>query len=224
MSEHASNFKKVFRETARQSNRYNVFRDWVFCVSIAIENAFLKCPEKEAEYLSIVGKYKKEDVDRFAQMHAELVMALEEKTGDILGELFMELEISSSHLGQFFTTYSICKLMSELNTDQSIEDIINTKGYVSISEPTCGSGSMLIAFSEVMRERGYNPQRQAVFHAVDLDPVAAKMAYIQLSVLGLVAKVTVGNTLSLEFTETMKTPAGYLWGAQKLNDSALQPA
>lgn len=212
MNTHVVNFKKIFQETAKQSNRYDVFRDFVYCVSIAIENAFLKCENKETEYLSIVGKYKKEDVSRFTEMYAELVLAFDYKPGDILGELFMELEISSAHLGQYFTPFSLCKVMAELNVGENLDEQLSKNGYITVSEPASGSGSMLIAFSESMRGKGYNPQRQIYFHAIDLDPVAAKMAYIQLSTLGLVAEVVIGNTLTLEFRETMKTPAYYLWG------------
>lgn len=217
MNTHVVNFKKIFKETAPQLNRYDVFRDFVFCVSIALENAFLKCENKESDYLRIVGKYRKVDVMRFSEMYAELVLAFEYKPSDILGQLFMELEISSAHLGQYFTPFSISKVMAELNIGVDLDEKLSKHGYINVSEPASGSGSMLIAFSESMREKGYNPQSQIYFHAIDLDPVAAKMAFIQLAILGLVAEVVIGNTLTLEFSETMKTPGYYLWGHRLKN-------
>jgi len=212
MNEHVRNFKTIFNNTAKHNNRYDVFRDFVFLTSIAIENAFLKCNEKEEEYLNIIGKYSSDDANRFATLYAELVMAFELETSDVLGQIFMELEISSKNLSQYFTPYSLCKVMASVNIGSGFDDKLSERGYITVSEPASGSGSMIIAFSECMLEEGYNPQRQMYFQAIDLDPVAARMAYIQLSTLGLVGEVVIGNTLSLEFTSTMKTPAYYLWG------------
>lgn len=228
MNTHEQNFKKIFKLTARQSNRYDVFRDFVFIASIAIENAFLKCEKKESDYLKIVEKYKADDIERFTKMYAELIMALEYEPSDILGKLFMELEISSSCIGQFFTPYSICKTLADLSIGLDFNKRLSELGYVSVSEPASGSGSMLIAFSHCMIEKGYNPQREMYFQAIDLDPVAARMAYIQLSLLGLVGEVVIGNTLTLEFHETLRTPAYYLWGnslkrsSQFKNSNALE--
>ena len=65
---------------------------------------------------------------------------------------------------------------------------------------------MPIAFAEVMKEKGYNPQKQLLVIAQDLDIKAVHMAYIQLSLLGLQAKVYHMNTLTLETYSEWKTP------------------
>ncbi|TVU70353.1 N-6 DNA methylase [Pseudoalteromonas distincta] len=212
MNIHSLNFKKIFKNTAPQTNRYDVFRDFIFMASIAIENVFLKSEEKESDYMRIVNKYKPDDIERFTQMYAELILALDSEPSDILGSLFMELEIGSASLGQFFTPYPVCKMLSELSIGADFDEKLSKTGYISVSEPASGSGSMLIAFSQSMLDKGYNPQRQMTFQAIDLDPIAARMAYIQLSLLGLVGEVVIGNTLTLDFHETLKTPAFYLWG------------
>lgn len=54
--------------------------------------------------------------------------------------------------------------------------------------------------------------------AIDIDPVAAQMAYIQLSLLHIPAVIIQGNTLSMELRDQWVTPAHVLgnWG-QRLN-------
>ncbi len=44
---------------------------------------------------------------------------------------------------------------------------------------------------------------------IDIDPVAADMAYIQLSLLGIVAEVVTGNTLTMQFNRVQYTPVYY---------------
>lgn len=63
------------------------------------------------------------------------------------------------------------------------------------TEPTCGSGANLIAIANLMREKKFNYQQNAYFVAQDIDPLVAKMCYIQLSLLGCPGVVIIGNTL-----------------------------
>ncbi|MGP0897066.1 SAM-dependent DNA methyltransferase, partial [Serratia sp. CY83726] len=44
---------------------------------------------------------------------------------------------------------------------------------------------------------------------VDIDPVAARMCYIQLSLLGIPARVVIGNSLTLKYQREMYTPFWY---------------
>ena len=55
---------------------------------------------------------------------------------------------------------------------------------------------MLIAAATAFREYGVNYHTNVVFTGQDIDPVVAKMAYIQLSLLGCPGYVTVGNSLT----------------------------
>jgi hypothetical protein len=44
---------------------------------------------------------------------------------------------------------------------------------------------------------------------IDIDPVAADMAFIQLSLLGIAAEVVTGNTLTMKFNRVRYTPVYY---------------
>jgi hypothetical protein len=69
---------------------------------------------------------------------------------------------------------------------------------------------MVIGLAQAMRARGLNPQQQLHVTAIDKDPTAAHMCFVQLSLLGLPAVVHVGDTLRLEFREAYRTPFHHL--------------
>lgn len=224
---HIQAFKRLFNETARYENRYSVFRDWVMMSAIALNNAFLKSESLEEEYLGIVKRYKKDDAVRMAHLLAEVVQGLEVYPCDFLGSLFMELELGSDRMGQFFTPFEISKMMALL-THGDVIDELSDQPFIRAHEPACGSGSMIIAFAQVMYEKGLNPQQQLWVSCVDLDPVAAMMAYIQLSLLSIPGEIIVGNSLSMQYTRVMRTPAHYLglwdYKLRRKNDSVKSPA
>jgi hypothetical protein len=202
-------FVKIFKETARYHHRYEVFRDFVTVSAIALENACLKSPELEEEYFAVIARYKPEDLTRFAQLHAQIVMGLEACMCDFLGSIFMELELGSDHMGQFFTPSNMSDLMAALTIGERIAELDHTP-YITMDECTYGAGGMVIAAAKYMLEKGYNPQKQLLVSCTDIDPVAARMCYIQLSLLGISACVRVGNTLTQVIQRTMLTPFWYM--------------
>ncbi|MDH2436764.1 N-6 DNA methylase [Pokkaliibacter sp. MBI-7] len=209
-------FISLFNQTARYHHRYKVFADFVTVAGIALHNAAAFDQELEQQYLDIVKQYEKDDVMRFTQLFAVLTMELESHPRDVLGELYMSLDISSGHLGQFFTPFSISRMMARLQLGNNDPYAENPHGFVSVSDPACGAGGMIIAFAEALQERGHSPQQQMWAQCIDIDPIAAWMCYIQLTLLHIPAEVIIGNTLSMAFSRRMYTLAHYLgdWSAK----------
>lgn len=201
-------FLSTFRETARYHHRYEVFSDFVKLTACALENLLLKSPDIEAEYLATIQRYEKADQQRMAQLYSWLIIGLDQDMGDFLGSLFMELELGSGNIGQYFTPFHLSELMAGLVAGDRLAALDN-EPYITLSEPTCGAGGMVIAFAKVMLARGYNPQTQLRADCVDIDPVAAGMCYIQLSLLGIPARVVIGNSLTLKYQREMYTPFWY---------------
>lgn len=218
MSVHKLEFKKIFNELNRRHNGYTVFRDFVTMSSISIQNSFLKDEALEEEYFSVIKKYSKKELDYFPELFAKLTFGLELNYGDFLGDLFMELEIGEAKMGQFFTPYSVSRMLSEVTAGDFSEQLKH-KSFITLSEPACGAGGMVIAFAEVMKNKGFNPQNQLFVECWDLDNTAAYMCYLQLSLLGIPAKVVIGNTLSQEVFKVLYTPMYYMgnWNC-KLNN------
>lgn len=60
---------------------------------------------------------------------------------------------------------------------------VERKGFVTVAEPSCGSGGMVIAFAEAMKKEGVNFQGAMHATCTDIDLKCAHMAYVQLSLL-----------------------------------------
>jgi type I restriction-modification system DNA methylase subunit len=208
-------FIDLFGETARYRNRWEVFQDFVTCSALALRNAIPQDPELEKEYLDIVGKYKKEDVYRFTELISHLVDILQAEPHDALGKLFMDLELGNKYRGQFFTPDSVSQLMAGLQMG-GLKEKIAEQGYISLSEPACGAGGMIMAVVKHMIEQGYNPSQHLFVEAWDVDKTAADMCFIQLALWHVPAEIVVGNTLTLEVREVMHTPSYHmgLWSAR----------
>ena len=73
-----------------------------------------------------------------------------------------------------------------------------------------GSGGMIIAYAETMKDKGYNYQHQLFVETVDIDEICFKMTYIQLSLLGIPAKVIRGDSLAMRYFEVYYTPFYFL--------------
>ena len=220
-------FVKTFNDIARHRHRYEVFRDFVTMAAIAVHNGIVRDEKLEAEYLQIVGRYSKEEATAFARLLGELVILLDPEPYDVLGRLYMELELGSTHTGQFFTPPELSELMARLSYGDALATL--DKPFVTLQEPACGAGGMVLAFVKVMLSHGHNPAERMWAHCQDVDRLAALMCYLQLALWNVPAVVVVGNTLALEAREVFYTPAHYLgfWDAKlrrREEDEGLQEA
>ncbi len=225
---HRKELMKLMREASYNHTIYDVFRDFCEMSAIAISNA-VDWPQRdarEAVYLERVKKYDAKTLAMFQKMFGCVVDELEAGMDDVLGKTYMELEISNKHSGQFFTPYSLCQTIAGMQIDDSLKEKIAERGFVTVNEPACGGGAMVIAFADELRKAGLDPQTQMHVTAQDLDPRSAHMTYIQLSLLHIPAVVLVANTLTLEVSSTWYTPAHIMggWGRKlRANDERLQP-
>ena len=212
--EQRSRFIKTFNGIARHKHRFEVFKDFVTMSAISLHNAVAKSEELEAEYMEIVKRYKREEVSQFPRLLANLVNMLEDEPHDALGGLYMELELGNTQNGQFFTPCEVSTLMAKLNYDDQIAEL--DKPFITLEDPACGAGGMILAFVKVMLGYQHNPSERLWARCVDVDRTAALMCYIQLSLWYVPAQIVVGNSLTLEVRETWHTPAHYVdsWDAK----------
>ena len=175
-----------------------------YMAACSISNAVDRQPEtwkaREASYLAAAKAYDKEELNGIAEMLGLTVKALEENPAqDFLGNLYMSLDFGSGWSGQFFTPWHVAEFMAEITfaDSPSLEEELKTKGFISVNDPACGAGCMLLAFVQACKKRGtVNYQRQVLFTGQDIDRVVAQMCYIQLSLLGCPGYVVVGDTLT----------------------------
>lgn len=180
-------------------SRWEVWSDWVTLSAIAISNATdaSHAEQREAQYRTISKKYTKPDMELFSEILALFVVALEENPDqDFLGELYMCLEFGNDTAGQFFTPYDVCYCMAQITADiPRLTQEIKDKGWISVNDPACGAGALLVAFANVCRKNDINYQTQVLFVAQDIDYLVGMMCYLQMSLLGMPGYVVIGDTL-----------------------------
>lgn len=117
------------------------------------------------------------------------------------GDLYMQLDMGSSALGQFFTPYTVSYAMAESSFDEkNAKAELSQKGYISVLEPTVGGGANVIAFCEVLKNHDINYQTQCVIVCQELSKSTALMCYTALSLIGCAAAVKIGDSLSDPYT------------------------
>ena len=188
----------LINDMSKYYSPHQVFSDWMEMYAISIANACTLLNSKlkqnrEQKYIEIVKKYKEVEQNRFPELCGMLVLALEQDMVDVLGNVYMGLESGSKHTGQFFTPNHISRLTARL-----MPLVTDTDGIIKFTEPTCGSGGMIIAYAKSLSEQGVNYQKKLEVIAQDIDYRCVHMCYIQLSLLGIKATVIRQNTLTLE--------------------------
>ncbi|MDK6079778.1 N-6 DNA methylase [Massilia varians] len=226
-TDHRTNIIKMIDEVGRRHGRQTVFRDFVTMSAVALSKLdFRQAEEREELYMQTVRKYTSDEAKTIAHMFAELQEGLSVAPRDILGEIYMQLELGNSKIGQYFTPHHICELMAELSMSDNVVEQVEKQGFITFSEPASGSGATIIAAMMAMQNRGLNYQRHAHVTAVDLDSTSAMMAYVQLSLLHVPAVVVHGNTLTLEEYSHWYTPAHIMgnWNSKLAQVSAERAA
>ncbi|MFT2794010.1 N-6 DNA methylase [Serratia sp. T13T92] len=202
-------FISVFAHTAQNMRRWDVFRDFITLAASELDMVRIRTPENIERSRQICDGYTAADHDNMKKLFCLMVTALEGEFHDFLGAIFMELELGSDQMGQFFTPYSIQLMMAKMLTGD-IAAVVQKQGWIELHEPACGAAGMVLAYAQCMLEAGLNPSEHLYVECIDIDPVAADMAFIQLSLLGIAAKVITGNALTTKFTRVRYTPIYYI--------------
>ncbi len=197
-SRFVKDFLAVFHKFNYRYSKWEVWNDFLYLAAVAMAN-LVPTPdreEREQRYLSIINKYPEELRDCFPEMLAIVTLALDANPEqDFLGSMYHRLQLHQEQKGQFFTPYHISHFMAEINMVGVDDEEMHRKGYISVSDPACGAGAMLIAFANVAKAHGINYQKEVLFFAQDIDLTATLMCYVQLSILGCPAIVIVGDSL-----------------------------
>ena len=192
--------KEIYSRFRYLSDRYGpwqVWTDFITMSACALDQADLSQRDaREAEYQSIVARYRPDELSRFTELCAFTVDALEENPSqDFRGDLFMRFDLGNSWKGQFFTPYNLCAAMAQI-TSSNLKDDLERRFWVPCNDPACGAGATLIAHANECRRQGVNYQTSVLYVGQDIDRPAALMCYVQLSLLGCPGYIVVGNTLT----------------------------
>ena len=221
MKNHAPQHKDIadILGMVRDRDHYTVIRDFFELSAISIRNNFDLGPEHanfEKRYMEIAQGYKKEYLEGFAKalglLGAKIRSAVEGNApfADWAGELYMDSGTSNGKAGQFFTPYSVSQCMARINFPK---DEVRAKlgddpnRVLTIYEPTCGAGGLIVASIDALNEAGVNYSWNAFVDCGDIDPRCVHMTYVTLSLLGVPAVVRLGDALMMEYRQNWFTPA-----------------
>lgn len=199
--ESQKNIVKTMESLVGRFSLWEIWQDFIIMSAIGIANVVDATyrEERERAYLERAKKYSPKELDVFADMLAEVVIAMDQNPDqDFLGELFMALDLGNEWKGQFFTPYSVCRAMAGMTCGGGLKSKIEQQGWVSVNDPACGAGALLIAFANECRRPGndVNYQTSVLFVAQDIDYLAGMMCYIQMSLLGCPGYVVIDDALA----------------------------
>lgn len=194
-------YKAEFDKLVTSRARWECWRDMVHIFALAISNAVDERfkEKREEEYHRILDGYTIDQLTTFCNLFSMLIDMMDEnvKRGsfeDVLGQMYMEMELGNDRNGQFFTPYNLTMMMSEMQINDAV-DAINAHGFITANDPACGAGATLIALADALHRVGINYQQKAFFVGCELDYTTALMCYIQLSLFGCAGYVRVGDSL-----------------------------
>ena len=187
---------KAIEKISGKYSAYEVFSDWIRCMAMSISNSVTPFhgalwKEREDLYMSTMNRYSQEEQEQLCEMTAWLVETLGDGPDDVLGTIYMESGMGSKTAGQFFTPFHL----SELTARIALPDMLK-EDKITLSEPSCGGGGMILAVAKELHERGINYQKKLRVVAQDLDWKGVYMCYVQLSLLGINAICVQGDTLA----------------------------
>ena len=187
------------------------------CGAIAISNRFdmVQYQEREERYLRINKKYEPAIQELITEIFAKIFILLTQQINpavgfnDYLGELYMCSGTSNGKTGQFFTPYCVSKVCAECAINENvIKDAIEQDKILTLGEPTCGAGGMVIAAVDVLYNKyHFNYSRNLVVECSDIDSRCVHMTYLQLALAGVPAVIFKRDSLSMQTWERWETPA-----------------
>lgn len=226
-TEYLATLETAIRQLAYRHHLFTVFRHFVELSALTLSNAAdpIHKAVREAQYLAIVTQYTSEEFQQFPPLLGMLALCLEHEPTDVLGVLYHRLEIHNEQTGQFFTPYPVCLMMAKMLVHDT-KHLALEQGFIRAHEPCVGSGAMVIALAQALREEGINYQQHLHVTAIDLDIIAVHMAYVQCTLLHIPAMILHGDTLRDETYSVWRTFAHVMgfWDAKLARDHRILPA
>jgi hypothetical protein len=224
--DYLATLEHTIRQLSYSQHLFTTFRHFVELSAIAFSNVAdpINKDAREAQYLAIVKQYTPEAFQKFPDLLGMLVACLEQETTDVLGVLYHRLELHNEQSGQFFTPYPVCQAMAKMLVHDA-KHLVEEQEFIRAHEPCVGSGAMVIALAQTLREEGINFQQKLHVTAIDIDLLAVHMAYVHLTLLHIPAIIVHGDTLRMKTYSVWRTFAHVMgfWDAKLARDPRQLP-
>nr|DAS78395.1 MAG TPA: type I restriction-modification system methyltransferase [Caudoviricetes sp.] len=215
----AVEFTELIQSMTGKHQLWELWADFIVLTAISCSQQLDFRKEREERYLATAGKYGSEEMENFSRLFALVMDGYEQnREQDMLGSIYMKLNLGSHWTGQFFTPYGVCQNMSGISTAEAVKQI-QKKGYVTMLDSASGAGAILIATANSIQRSlaaggsHLNLQDHVLAVAQDLSENTALICYIQLSLLGIAAIVYIGDSLEepYRFDPLCTPPADNIW-------------
>jgi type I restriction-modification system DNA methylase subunit len=187
-----NDFRKILQSFSPQFDTRRIFDAFMLLTACA-----LAAQTREAEYLEEAKKWDTKALATFGEAIAALVIEMESKPfEDVIGAYYMDCAISSKGQqwgGEFHTPKSICDLMAKLALGDMAS--IPIEGPITVCEPACGAGAMILSFAETCPP---DVRRRLRVTAMDINRTACDMAFINTTLWGIPTRIIHCNTLTME--------------------------
>lgn len=189
--------------SARQGRCSSVFADFVRMAACCLAPRRMvdgcSVSVREDEYMEAIRSYDTRELELLKEaFHTFIAEAERHPHTDILGTAWLDLTSQSSKQarGEFYTPPCVARLMAQLGAGH--EEVIASGQPVRIQEPACGAGTMILAAAELYAPDHWHLPR---FTAIDLNPVACDMTFINTTIWSVPCEVICGNALFLKPTD-----------------------
>ena len=187
-----SDFRKILGGLSHRHSARCVFDGFSRLAACA-----LAAQTREEEYLEEAKRWERAELDLFAEALGALILEMEKHPfQDLIGEYCMECTVSQKGQqwnGQFHTPKSICDLMARMVPGDASS--LPAEGPITICEPACGAGAMILSFAEACPPE---VRRTLRVTAIDISRTACDMTFINTTPWAIPTRVIHGNTLSME--------------------------
>jgi len=186
--------------SARRGSISTIFADFVRVAACCLAPRVLvdgaSVSMREEEYMEVIRRYPKRDLELISEAFGLFIVESEKHPHrDILGNAWLDCTSKSSKQvrGEFYTPPEICDLMAHM-TGGAEAYIAEGKPF-TVEEPACGAGSMILSFAKQFAPDHWHLPR---FTAIDINPVACDMCFINTSLWSIPCEVICGNALFLK--------------------------
>lgn len=215
-TQNSESITKLFLNASHGSGMFELWDAFVssFAAMLAAGSGN-KCDWLIERAASSTGRITKGAAQDVPKLYDPVIQAFENNPWqDLLGDVYMRLNLGNKNVGQFFTPYNVAEAMARLTLDESlVTKQIAEHGYLTVNEPAAGGGANLIGAAHVLKEMGVNYQRHMWFVGQELSELTALICYVQCSLLGMAGIVQIGDTLKMEFHHSLYTPMSVMEGA-----------
>lgn len=138
---------------------------------------------------------------------------------DLLGPVYMELshKLDRDKGGEFYTPHALSVVLARLQLGADPAAVFTPGNVLSLNEPTAGTGGMVLAFSQELRNAGISPLHTQ-WVVQDISDRSCHAAFINTTLWGIPAHVVCGNTLTLDYHwqwSNLHWPAARPWPTEE---------